>query len=160
MAKWGIIAGIALFAALMVATVIPALFPDSVAIAAPFLCSGGQMSTESQTFYPEPGRTVIAHTFYCTDASGTRREVDTFAALAACTGMGFLPAFLVLALTMGRAKLERLSDVTSTPSMGASGRANDASLKERMVELVQARDAGLITEEEFEQKKKAMLDAL
>ena len=46
LAKWGIIAGIALFAGLMIATVIPALFPDSVAVAGPVLCPSGQMSTE------------------------------------------------------------------------------------------------------------------
>ena len=159
LAKWGIIAGIALFIALMVATVVPALFPDAAALAGPILCANGQMTNESQEYHPEPGKTVITRTFFCTDANGTH-EMETLPTIGACMGIAFVPAFLVLALTMGRSKLERLSDLTPTPSVRTSGRTPDSSFKERMVELVQARDAGLITEEEFEQKKKAMLDAL
>jgi len=158
MIKWGLIAGVALFAALMGAAVIPALFPQSAALAAPLLCAGGEMTTESQTFYPEPGRTVIAHSFFCVEAGGARRELSSLLTVAACTGMGFLPAFLVLALMMGRSKLEMLPD-TATP-LSRQPESADGSFNARLAELARARDAGLISPEEFEQKKKDMLNSL
>jgi len=159
LAKWGIIAGIALFVALMAATVIPAVFPDAAGLAAPILCANGRMSNESQEYHPEPGKTVITRTFFCTDSSGTH-EIETLPTIGACMGIAFVPAFLVLAVTMGRSKLERLSDLTPSPQPEKLAGIGDASFKERLAELAAARNAGLITEEEFERKKKAMLDAL
>jgi hypothetical protein len=153
--KWGIIAGIALFCALMGAAVIPAVFPQAAILAEPLLCPGGVMTTESETFYPEPGRTVISRYFFCTDEGGTRRELSTLLTVGACTAMGFLPALLVVGIFMGRAKAEFIPGDT-LPGVSQS----EGTLADRMKELAAARDSGLITEEDFERKKQEMLDAL
>lgn len=160
--KWGIIAGMALFCALMGAAVIPAVFPRAGLLARPLVCPGGEMTTESQTFHPEPGRTVISRYFFCTDPNGARRQLPTLLTLGACTALGFAPALLALAVTLGRAKAEFVTQAAPIPmGNGRSAEAtNGHALKKRLAELVEARNAGLITPEEFEEKKKAMLEAL
>lgn len=155
---------VALFIALMVGAVVPAVFPDAAKLAAPLLCSGSeQMTVSSETFNPEPGRTVTSNSWFCVSEDGTQRALDILP-LAVCVGYAFLPLFILMLIFIKPVAVTTTTEPALATS-GASGQSaavleSSGSLTARLEELTRARDAGLITEEEFEKKKAAMVNAL
>ena len=155
---------VALFLALMVGAVVPAVVPDVAKLAAPLLCSGSeQMVVTSETFYPEPGRTVTSNSWFCVSEDGTQRALEILP-LAVCVGYAFLPLFILMFIFIKPVPVT----TTTEPALGASGASgqpataseSSGSLTARLEELTRARDAGLITNEEYEKKKSAMVNAL
>jgi hypothetical protein len=53
---------ISLFTGFMISTAGAAMYPPLNKIAAPFVCSAGQMQVDEQTYYPAPGETVTTQT--------------------------------------------------------------------------------------------------
>ena len=154
---------VALFIALMVGAVVPAVVPDAAKLAAPLLCSGSeQMTVTSETFYPEPGRTVTSNSWFCVSEDGTERALEILP-LAVCVGYAFLPLFILMLIFIKPVPVTTAAEPAVVAS-GASGQpatpAESGSLTARLEELTRARDAGLITNEEFEKKKAAMVNAL
>jgi hypothetical protein len=67
---------ISLFTGFMISTAGAAMYPPLNKIAAPFVCSGGQMQVDEQTYYPAPGETVTTQTWTCVDnQTGQSREL-------------------------------------------------------------------------------------
>jgi hypothetical protein len=151
--------GIALFLALMVGGVGPAIVPQAAFLAAPVVCANGQMTTESQTYYPEPGRTVVSRTWFCIDDTGTLAQLPTLLPIAVCVGYAFVPAFFLI-LIFGRTSSETTMAGSPVDAPNVSGTGTAGTLDARLAELGRARDAGLITEEEFDSKRKEILDSL
>lgn len=163
---WFIRLAVALFIALMVGGVGPAIVPEAAKLAAPFVCTGNeQMTTTSDTYYPEPGRVVVSRNWFCTSESGTRRSVD-FLALLVCGGYVFVPTFILMIIFLKRVpptiSVPEFANVNTAPSsIGKPGASTSQStLSDRLNELNQARTANLITEDEYEKKKKEMLNTL
>ncbi|MBI5929032.1 MAG: SHOCT domain-containing protein [Chloroflexi bacterium] len=154
---------VALFLAFMFGAVVPAIFPNVAKIAAPVLCHDSEkMTVTSKTYNPEPGRTVTSREWFCVDQGGTVRSLGILPPVV-CVALAFPPLFIlmlifikpIMAATQTSAYAgSKAVHQRSTPSQ------NSKSFAMRLEELRQARDAGLITEEEFETKKQAMLKAL
>jgi uncharacterized membrane protein len=58
---------LSLFIGFMLSTAGAALYPPINKIATPFVCFGGKMDVEEQTFHPAPGETVTTQTWSCVD---------------------------------------------------------------------------------------------
>ncbi len=147
----------ALVGAAVIGAAIPALIPQTAFLAAPFICPGGQMTTESQTYRPVPGTTVISRMFYCTDRSGTTRELPTFATVGVCMGYGYVVSLAGM-WVFGRNLLNMVSDEDSDKSSYEVKGHTSGPMQKRLIELTRARNAGVITEKEFKRKKKKLLD--
>jgi hypothetical protein len=156
---------VALFIALMVGVVVPAVFPDAAKLATPLLCSSSeQMMVTSETFNPEPGRTITSNSWFCAAEDGTQRALDILPLLV-CGFYAFIPAFILMLIFIKPVPATPTTSVAVGAGLSASGQGTSApetsrSLDVRLAELTRARDAGLITEEEFQKKKQDMLSAL
>ena len=60
---------LSLFTGFMVSTAGAAMYPPLNKVAAPFVCSGGKMQVDQQTYHPAPGETVVTQTWSCVDAN-------------------------------------------------------------------------------------------
>jgi hypothetical protein len=166
LARLGIAFVIALFIALMLGGVVPAVFPQLAKLAAPVVCSSNeQMTVTSDTYYPQPGRTVTSNHWFCVREDGTQRSVD-MVALLVCGAYVFLPMFILMIFKVKPVSSSPITTaVLGSPTSGLSAQnasvsENQRSFAERLSDLTQAHEAKLITDEEFEKKKREILNAL
>jgi hypothetical protein len=107
--------------------------------------------------------TQPSNSWFCVGEDGTQRALEILP-LAVCVGYAFLPLFILMFIFIKPVPVSP----TTEPALGASGdlgqpatvSESSGSLTARLEELTRARDAGLITNEEFEKKKAAMVSAL
>lgn len=146
---------IAVWLAFMVATVGPALFGDMLILTGPLTCPGGHINVQTDVYNPRPGETDMTRTPLCTSADGTTQEVPTLLSMVIIWGYAFLPALLIVFLFP---KMNvKVSTRVRTRSSGADiapDPGTDRETLSRLNELKQAHDSGLITQEEYDRKRK------
>ncbi|KXK15971.1 MAG: hypothetical protein UZ14_CFX002000144 [Chloroflexi bacterium OLB14] len=146
-----------------------AVFPSMNRIAKPLVCPRGEMELETEVYTPSPVETVTTLTWYCVDTTtGEKTEIGLFPmSLYTGTFYGFIFFAIVY---VGIKKLtkpsdEAIAEISSThvnkPSSPKFGEtSNKRDTLQRMKELEQLRDANLITETEYEQKRAEILKGL
>ncbi len=136
-------------------------FPALDLVSKPLVCPHGQMSFDRHVYRPYPGTVVTTITWYCVDeSSGAKTQLSEFPIIlvsGAVYGLLlFVLALLVLPLLTRGAQAEPQADIAITPArLEASG---DATA--RMQELSRLRTANLISEVEYEEKRKEILKSL
>ncbi|MCC6569735.1 MAG: SHOCT domain-containing protein [Anaerolineales bacterium] len=159
-----------------------AVFPSVNRIAKPFVCPRGEMQLATQEYNPSPVETVTTLTWYCVDnVTGEKVELGLFPmSLYAGLIYGFL-LFLVIVggywiwmkrLSSGaspiqgtaKRKAERARELaeqihrTNLEFTNRGMRVNESQRAfNRMKELKDMRDANLISEAEYEQKRAEIL---
>ncbi len=157
---------------------IGAIFPSANLIAKPFICPRGEMQLETQDYHPSPIETVTTLTWYCVGPEGDKTELGIFPmSLYAGTIYGLLLFIVVFVVMQIRGST---SIVSSTPSVDHDivrrtelareraeefrhsaadlgdlknkGKASQDAMN-RMKELKDLREANLISESEYEQKR-------
>lgn len=146
-----------------------AIFPSMNRITKPLVCPRGEMELETQTYTPTPVETVTTFTWYCVDATtGEKTEIGLFPmSLYAGTLYGFIFFAIVY---VGIKKLTKPSNkaiaetssihVNKPASLKFRETSNKRDTLQRMKELEQLRNANLITEAEYEQKRAEILKGL
>ena len=167
----GIVIGISLFIGIMITVAGGAIFPPLLDVAAPFVCNG-KFSVETQVFRPKPSETVTARTFYCQNPkSGATTDISLETIIVAgliYSAIVFIPV-LVIGLVIGpviatRRKTREVQDAanlektlgalrSSITIIPAQGMKNSEAPAEKLKKLKELRDAGLITEQEYETKR-------
>jgi hypothetical protein len=138
-----------------------AVFPSMNRIAKPFICPGGRMELETQTYRPYPGNTITTLTWYCVDEStGAKTELGIFPmSLYAGTIYGWL-LFGLIALGM----LVNARRGGKTINAGFTTFSHKPNFTEdalsRMTELKKLHAANLISEKEYEEKRNEILKSL
>jgi hypothetical protein len=143
------------------------LFRQTQAWTAPITCPGAaEVIPGVDVSHPLPERTDFNPHLTCVDEDGSSKQASNFLMLTTCTAMAFVPA---LALTFMPGIFSRKPASTSPElnTVGIPMRTLDpkeapkpsGDLARRLKELTEARDAGLLTEGEFETKKAEMLEA-
>ncbi|HNQ95096.1 MAG TPA: SHOCT domain-containing protein [Anaerolineales bacterium] len=159
-----------------------AIFPSVNRIAKPFVCPRGEMQLETQEYNPSPVETVKTLTWYCVDnTTGERVELGLFPmSLYAGLIYGFLLFLVVVGgywISMKRISsgASPLQDITTRKAERArelaeqihrtnleftnrGTKVNESQRAfNRMKELKDMRDANLISEAEYEQKRAEIL---
>ncbi len=185
----GVLFLVSLFAGLMMATAGGALYPPIVTVAAPFACKG-EVETVSQRYSYKPGQQGIARQIFCRQADGKREEMTIrvigYAFLLYSLGffvVGLLPTIpLLVWLNRRTAGLEeRAGQAVSHWQAQAASRMNKpividlrngervvtspagepvADIGERLRQLQQLLEEGLITQQDYETKKAELLSQL
>ncbi len=178
---WSIFMGVT-----AIAIGVGAAFPPLNQIAAPFICPNGQMTYTEETSNPLPGTTYTQIGWYCVDKqTGAKTELDIFPmTLYSGVFYGLLLFVVILAIwyfanrrkassgfPADRAILEQASRSRSqaqqfysslsnfdegTPQTAERGGDSEAVLT-RMQTLKELREANLISEAEYEQKRAEIL---
>jgi hypothetical protein len=91
MAKRGTALFISALSALMIGSAGVAIFPDIAQLAAPVVCRGQSLVTETSNFTRSPGSSGTQTSVACVDAAGTRTEVGAFFVMLAITVELFFP---------------------------------------------------------------------
>jgi hypothetical protein len=122
----------------------------------PLICQSGEQ-IERDLYTASTGRSGTSFTMsvFCVDAAGQRRdESDRWAGISL---ISFLVPFLVGMLLFGLG-FSRMSRQMAIAVPTSTGLVLSSSLTERLQELQLARDAGLISTEEYEQLRQRALD--
>ncbi len=150
-----------------------AIYPPINIIAKPFVCANGAMEFKQDEYNPSPGQTVTTTTWVCTDASSGEKQILGVFELVLPAGIidGSLVFVLVMivrgvVLYRGRSysrlkqaaqarqeAFERQPVAADSPVVG--GKIKDAA--EELGKLKQLVDAGLITQQDYDQKKAEVL---
>ena len=169
---------------------IGAAIPSINLIARPFVCPGGQMQNTSQVYTPSPIETVTTITWYCVDEkTGTQTELGIFPMVLYAGVIYGLLLFLLVLIGMEISARRLASNLGSVRNPGGADMAeildrlglteqfhntsagqdqqdlakllnNSGSALTRMKELKGLRDANLISEAEYEQKREEILKNL
>lgn len=142
----------------------------------PLLCGAGETLRRDQysTSY-RPGEVRFSMEVYCVD--GDNRERDATGQWIGLSIIAFTAPFMIGILLFifglfrtARRSADRLTaglsqglgaaGLNASPAQGIVGAANNPTLTQRLKELQEARDAGLITEDEFQQKRRELVDRL
>lgn len=161
---------VTLFIALMMASLIPLVFPGILNPVGTVLCpQGTQASTdrEGYTYRREVGFVLVMR---CMDGDEEVQRVDTLLMFVGGVVMFIIPAFISLKLfeawafsTPPKPKSETSSALKVEPMrriepMNLQPPAADDSLAEKLRELSAAQAAGLITQDEFDRKRREILE--
>ncbi|RIK31164.1 MAG: hypothetical protein DCC56_02955 [Anaerolineae bacterium] len=149
-----------------------AIFPSTNRLAKPLVCPHGDMQLETQTYTPTPVETVTTLTWYCVDPStGEKTEIGLFP-MSLYTGVFYgliLFALIYFGIKIwGKPLGKTFSSAPPTPIKRTSAptphfgeiSAGAGNALRRMKELQQLRDANLISESEYEQKRAEVLKEL
>lgn len=149
-----------------------AIFPSMNRIAKPLVCPRGDMQLETQTYIPTPVETVTTLTWYCVDrTTGEKTKIGLFP-MSLYAGIFYgliLFALIYFGIKIWGSRLDKNSASasptpikrTSVPAPHFGGAAADVGdALRRMKELQQLRDANLVSESEYEQKRAEVLKEL
>ena len=149
---------------------IGAAFPAANLITAPFVCPNGKLQLSTQDYNPSPVETVTTETWYCVDNStGSQREVGIFQmAIIAGPIYGFLLFAVIFAFMWYRARhpsgpqawSSQAGWQASSSSSAAESSHESGSAEQRLARLKHLLDTGLITEQDYNQKKARILNEL
>jgi hypothetical protein len=160
-----------------------AAFPPLNFIAAPFVCPGGSMTYSSQGYTVSPVESVTTVSLNCVDAAtGSATEVNMFPTVfysGLIYGLIiFVVVLVIMAISANRRKapqLETYADSPGTvrakekaPQAGGLRRqdlmqavaASTTDPKVRLEKLKDMLSSGLITQQEYDQKKKDILEEM
>lgn len=166
-----------------------AIFPSMNRIAKPFVCPAGKMEVEEQVYNPYPGNTITTLTWYCVDAtSGTKTELGVFP-MSIYAGLIYGFGLFIVVLIGMLVAANRSASNSATVGYGARGltalqRQEQENIRDalysshknfgeardntkvaetslaRMKELKELRTSGMITEEEYQEKRTEILKRL
>lgn len=161
--------GVSLFFGLM-CVALGTAFTPLMSIGGPLVCGSGEFGIDSQTYSYKPGQVGVTRGPYCLDQQTGEKKDVTFALIVVDTLIYGAVTFLLLAIAGRRLKS---SDAGASPtaswlgtqtgestSAQAKKKKVSASALEKLSELKEMRDANLISEQEYEQKKADILDKL
>jgi hypothetical protein len=153
------------FCGLMTAALLPLAFPDVLALTSSIVCPDGGTAQAVREEFSDRQGTGFMQTVNCMSGGrflteGNQLEVPTLAVMAC------IPLFLILfPVFMIFGKYEPANPAspdyegdTLTPQAAALKRG--ATLNAKLAELKEAYDAGNITEDEYESKKRDLLENL
>lgn len=153
-----------------------ALFPALNQIAGPFICSNGQMRVDSQTYNGLPGQTVTTLDWQCVDKQTGEAQPVNEMSMFLINGLiyGFI-LFVVVVIGVRVAAKRRpmlikprssdhveatLGDFTTQARQQPRVVPFDNPEADELRKLKNLREAGLITEQDYEQKKAEILSRL
>lgn len=149
-----------------------AVFPALNQIAGPFICSNGQMQVDTQTYRPQPGQTVTTLTWQCIDKqTGTAQPVNEMS-MFLINGLIYGTILFAIIIIWQQVAAKRRPTVVrekiphSIVAQNEHNRAMRAATSfdipesEELRKLLSLRDAGLITEQDYDQKKAEILRRL
>jgi hypothetical protein len=160
-----------------------AAIPPLNYVAAPFVCPGGTMTNSTQGYTVSPVESVTTVSLYCVDkATGSATEVNMFPTVlysGVIYGLVVFAAVLALMLISANRRGARQS-ATYTDSLAPnrmqgqasqspvmrqqdpmeSRSARAADPRARLEKLKEMLSSGLITQQEYDQKKKEILEEL
>lgn len=154
---------VAVWASFMVATVGPVIFNGLFVMTAPVTCPGGKIDVQTDTYHPRPGETDTTFTPTCTPTAGAPYEIPVLASMAVIWAGALLPALIVMAVLPGSAfawmsRSNRYS--RGKTDWTADYAAPDHQNVDRLRELKQAYDAGLITAQEYDAKRQEIVKGM
>ncbi len=185
----GVVLLASLFAGLMMATAGGAVYPPIVTVAGPFACKG-EVETVSQRYSYKPGQQGISRQIFCRQTDGERQEITFhiigYAFLLYSGGffvLGLLPTIPLLGWLnrrtagleekVGRSVAQWQAQATSQagkpiiidirngePVVTAHDQKPDADIADRLRQLQQLLDQGLITQQDYDTKKTELLSQL
>ncbi len=147
--------------AIVISTGLGSFFPSINLVSKPLVCPHGELESQRHVYRPYPGTTIINVTWSCMDeSSGAKRELgDTLVVLVSGAFYGVLLFVLALifwpSLTKGVPAEAQAGAVVTPGKLQSSGDS-----LERMQELKELRTGNLISEEEYEEKRKEILKSL
>lgn len=148
------LAGASLFIGVIICSIgFGALVPAMHKLSAPLVCRG-EFEITTTRYNVRPGETVWQHNIYCNDENG-KREV-TFQSILA-TGILFSLPIFAWTLYASRRGIN-LPKFYGTASLKKS--KSDESALARLSELTKMRDANLISEAEYQSKKKQIIEEM
>jgi hypothetical protein len=156
-----------------------AVYPPINIIAKPFVCPTGVMTYEQAGYNPSPGTDITTTTWVCTDASGGNpQEIGVFPIVIPAGAIDgfivFLPVMLIKTFRSTRGTQSPSSNDPVTkrtlntnyqdfPLHSGTDTAKVAELKEVAEELAKLKQllaSGLITQQDYDQKKAEILTRL
>jgi hypothetical protein len=155
--------GVALFLALMFAALVPLAVTDIYSMTDPVVCPEDDLQAvpRKEHFSDRHGTGFTLHV-ECVDEDGkvlkSNMEGLAFVTIA---GAAFVPIFVLMFFWMlipRKSSPVELSDLQTSPQEERAPSGGKPGLTGKLEELAEARDAGLITEEEYDQKKQELLD--
>jgi hypothetical protein len=149
---------VALFLALMFGALVPLIVPGIYNLTDPVVCPGDDMQAvvRKEHFSDRHGTGFTLHVDCVREDGRVVEEASIGLAFVVIAGVVFVPVFLLTFIWMlipGKSTSEIQSSPYMTPS--SSGRTD---LSGKLEELAEARNAGLITDAEYDRKKQALLD--
>lgn len=124
-----------------------------VRIAAPFVCPRGDFMLESEMYSYKPGQTGITRTWFCVENTNTEpKDVSIGAMVVAGIIYGIIIFILWTILFRGKSQPGQIQKVTETGDINQILQ-NSNSVKGRLQELQTLYDSGLITQQEYEEKR-------
>ncbi len=169
----GIILIIISFAIMSVFIIIPAIVPSLDAVPPirdafqTMFCAQNEKINASYYTFSRPGETSRSVTFACVNSEGQERDISGQPILIGI--VGYLILFLIgLVMTIvggrrSRAPVTVSSGFTSTGDIqgySSNHQGSATSLTDRLQELKSAHDAGLITQDEYEIKRKELINEI
>jgi hypothetical protein len=162
--------GITLFFAVLLAALVPLIFPDVMRFAGSLVCARDEQAVVERDDFSDRHGTGFILTVDCIGTTGQRRTLDTFAVILVEIGL-FVPPALLLGL-LGIAWLRRIVRTTPQPeprpaasrpiiltaSMSTPQPEAPGSLADKLRQIEEAYRAGLITADEYNRERQKILD--
>jgi hypothetical protein len=149
-----------------------AVFPPLNQIAQPFICSNGQMRVDSQTYRPQPGTTVTTLDWQCVDKQTGKAQRINEMSMFLINGLIYGSILFAIIIIWRWAAAKRQSTFGREPAADSIvaglehhrtahvATSFDIPESEELRKLMSLRDSGLITEQDYEQKKAEILSRL
>jgi hypothetical protein len=139
-----------------------ALFPSMNRIAKPFVCADGNLEVKEHVYHPYPGRVTKTVQWFCVDpASGAARELSPFVlSFYAGPFYGLLIFAAVLYPWYRWTQRRSAGWVVRGSSIPTRRSATAEDVPARMEALEQLHARGLVSEDEFERKRREILGDL
>jgi hypothetical protein len=153
---------VALFVALMFGALVPLIVPGIYGLTDPVICPGDdvQAVVRKEHFSDRHGTGFSLHVDCVREDGRVVEEASMGLAFIVIVGAVFVPIFLLIFIRTfipGKGASENQSPPYMTPQKKPSS-SRRPDLSGKLEELAEARDAGLITDEEYDRKKQALLD--
>lgn len=154
--------GVALFIALMIGALLPLAVTDIYRLTDPVVCPEDDLHAvpRKEHFSDRHGTGFTLHVD-CVDENGKAVEKASVGlAFVTIAGAAFVPIFLLVFFSMliPAKSLPEEQSILQMSSQEKPPPSKQSSLTGKLEELAEARDAGLITDEEYNQKKQELLD--
>jgi hypothetical protein len=135
-------------------------------IAAPLVCSDGKMVSESEYYSYRPGESMTTLAWLCVnDKTGEKQDITFKAALVAGAlyGVIFFVLYILIMLLKKPGRVdarEAIASVSHPIEKFLDGSSDPSQIRQKLETLRELREAGLITEQEYEIKKVEVLREL
>jgi hypothetical protein len=154
---WSLFTGI-----IIVSIGVGAVFPVINRISAPLICRGGHLKDVEKTYHPAPGTTTITVTWFCVNAQTEEQKEVPALLMAPVAGTMYGLVIFAIALGVQTVKASRppASIETRNEPVFHPAVSSDFSETAKLKKLRDLLDAGLITQEDYDNKKAEILKEL